>query len=60
MALVSGGLMGNSLLKVMVVILCTINAVMWEFYTQSTFMAVIWLLVAIAFTGWFGYDVKNR
>ena len=52
--------MGNSLLKVMVVILCTINAVMWEFYTQSTFMAVIWLLVAIAFTGWFGYDLKNR
>ena len=60
MALVSGGLMGNSLLKVMVVILCTINAVMWEFYTESTFMAVVWLLTAISFTGWFGYDVKNR
>ena len=52
--------MGNSLLKVMVVILCTSNAVMWEFYTESTFMAVVWLLTAISFTGWFGYDVKNR
>jgi hypothetical protein len=52
--------MGNSLLKIFVVILCTINAVMWEFYTESTLMAVVWLSVAVGFTTWFGYDVRNR
>ena len=52
--------MGNSLLKVMVIILCAINAAMWEFYTESTLMAVIWLAIAFGFTGWLGYDVRNR
>ena len=52
--------MGNSILKIGVIILSGINAVMWEFYTESTFMAVVWLAIAFAFTGWFGYDVRNR
>ena len=51
--------MGNSLLKVMVVILCTINAVMWEFYTESTFMAILWGGIAIAFVIWIIDDVRR-
>ena len=52
--------MGNTLLKVTVIILCSINAVMWEFYTESTLMAIVWLGVALGFTGWFGYEIRNR
>ncbi len=52
--------MGDSLLKIMVIILCAINAAMWEFYTESTMMAVLWLAVALGFIGWLSYDVRNR
>ena len=52
--------MGNTLLKVAVVILSGINAVMWEFYTESTIMALVWLAIAGTFIGWIGYDVRNR
>ena len=52
--------MGDSILKIGVIILSSINAVMWEFYTESTFMAAVWVAIAIGFTAWFGYDVRNR
>jgi uncharacterized membrane protein YvlD (DUF360 family) len=51
---------GNDLLKIAVVILSSINAVMWEFYTQSTFMAVVWAAIAVAFTVWTVRDIRYR
>jgi hypothetical protein len=50
----------NDLLKFAVVILSSINAVMWEFYTESTFMAVIWAAIAIAFAVWAFRDIRYR
>ena len=52
--------MGNDLLKITVVILSSINAVMWEFYTQSTFMAVVWAAIAVAFVVWTVRDIRYR
>jgi membrane protein YdbS with pleckstrin-like domain len=50
---------GNRLLKVAVVILCSINAVMWEFYTESTVMAALWAAIAVAFVIWIADDVRR-
>jgi hypothetical protein len=52
--------MGNDLLRIAVVILSTINAVMWEFYTESTIMALVWAALAIAFLVWTLRDIRNR
>ena len=41
--------MGTRLLKVTVILLCCINAAMWEFYTESTLMALFWAATALAF-----------
>jgi uncharacterized membrane protein YvlD (DUF360 family) len=38
------------------VLLSSINAVMWEVYTQSTFMAIVWAAIAIGFVGWIIYE----
>jgi membrane protein YdbS with pleckstrin-like domain len=50
---------GDRLLKVGVVILCSINAAMWEFYTQSTVMALFWAAIAIAFAIWIAKDMNR-
>jgi hypothetical protein len=52
--------MGNDLLRIAVVILSTINAVMWEFYTESTFMALVWVAIAITFAVWTVRSVRFR
>jgi membrane protein YdbS with pleckstrin-like domain len=52
--------MGNDLLKIAVVILSSINAVMWEFYTESTFMALVWAAIAVIFVVWTARDIKYR
>ena len=52
--------MANDLLKFAVVILSTINAVMWEFYTESTIMAIVWAAIAISFLVWAMRDIRNR
>lgn len=52
--------MGNDLLKFAVILLSTINAVMWEFYTESTFMAIVWVGIAIAFGVWVARDMRYR
>jgi hypothetical protein len=52
--------MGNDLLRMAVVVLSSINCVMWEFYTESTFMAVIWGAVAIGFLVWTVREIRNR
>ena len=51
--------LGDRLLKVAVIILCSINAAMWEFYTESTTMALVWGTIAIAFVVWIGKDMKR-
>jgi hypothetical protein len=51
---------GNDLLKIAVVILSSINAVMWEFYTESTFMAIAWVAIAITFAVWVFRDIRYR
>jgi len=50
----------NDLLKFAVVILSSINAVMWEFYTESTFMALVWGAIAIAFLVWTVREIRYR
>jgi hypothetical protein len=51
--------MGNRLLKLVVVILCSVNAAMWELYTESTIMALVWVAIAIAFVVWIASDVRR-
>jgi membrane protein YdbS with pleckstrin-like domain len=50
---------GNRLLKVMVILLCSINALMWKYYTESTFMAIVWVAIAIAFVAWIIDDMRR-
>jgi hypothetical protein len=52
--------MGNDLLRIAVVILSSINAVMWEFYTESTIMAAVWAGIAVAFLVWTIRDIRYR
>jgi hypothetical protein len=52
--------MGNDLLRITVIILSSINAVMWEFYTESTFMALVWGAIAIAFLVWTVREIRYR
>jgi hypothetical protein len=52
--------MGTVVLKIGVVLLSAINAIMWEFYTQSSFMAAIWLAISIGFIYWTGHEIRNR
>jgi len=49
----------NRLLKMGVVLLCSINAAMWELYTESTIMALIWGAIAIAFVIWIADDIRR-
>ena len=51
--------MGERLLKVAVVLLCSINAVMWEFYTEAPVMAGIWGATAVAFVIWIAKDIRR-
>ena len=53
------GPIGTRLLKVAVVLLCTINALTWKYYTESTFMAVVWAAIAVAFVTWIVDDIRR-
>ena len=48
--------LSNTLLRAAVVFLCSVNAVMWEVYTESTFMAIVWAAIVVGFIGWMIYD----
>ena len=48
------------LTKVAVVLLSSVNAVMWEAYTESRFMAAIWAMIAIGFAVWIKRDAARR
>lgn len=51
--------MGTRLLKLTVVLLCTINAAMWELYTQAPLMALLWLATALGFVIWIFDDIRR-
>jgi hypothetical protein len=55
----SYGNIGNRALKLMVILLCSINAAMWEFYTESRIMALAWVAVAVAFVVWIVDDMRR-
>ena len=46
-------------LKLAVVLLSGVNALMWEYYTQSRMMAIVWLGIAVAFVIWIVDDVRR-
>jgi hypothetical protein len=50
---------GTRLLKVAVVFLCSVNALMWEYYTQSRMMAILWAAIAVAFVVWIVDDMRR-
>lgn len=50
---------GNRALKLMVILLCTINAAMWELYTESRMMAIVWGGIAVAFVAWIIDDMRR-
>jgi membrane protein YdbS with pleckstrin-like domain len=52
--------MGNDLLRIAVVILSSINCVMWEFYTESTLMAIAWAAIAVTFLVWTIREMRYR
>jgi membrane protein YdbS with pleckstrin-like domain len=52
--------MGERALKLMVVLLSTINAAIWFYYTQSTMMAIAWAGIATGFVIWIADDVRRR
>ena len=52
--------LGNALLKIAVVFLCSVNAVMWEVYTEAPVMATLWAAIALGFVIWMIYDARHR
>ena len=50
----------NILTKLAVVLLSTINAVLWEIYTEAPVMATIWAIIAIAFLVWIVREARQR
>ena len=50
---------GTRLLKVAVVFLCAVNTVMWEYYTQSRMMAILWAGIAVGFVIWIVKDMRR-
>jgi hypothetical protein len=48
------------LTKLAVVLLSSVNAVMWEVYTESRFMAAVWAMIAIGFAVWLKRDAARR
>lgn len=51
--------MGNRALKLMVILLCCVNAAMWLFYTESPVMAMAWGGVAVGFFVWILDDMRR-
>lgn len=51
--------MGERALKLMVVLLSSINAAVWFLYTESMLMGVAWAATAIGFVVWIARDVRR-
>jgi hypothetical protein len=52
--------MGERALKFMVVLLSTINAAIWFYYTESTMMGIVWAGIAAGFLIWIADDVRRQ
>jgi len=52
--------MGERALKLVVVLLCIVNAAVWLLYTESLFMAILWSGTALGFVVWIADDVRRR
>lgn len=52
-------MLGTRLLKAFVVLLCCVNAAMWELYTESPIMALIWAATALGFVIWIADDIRR-
>jgi len=52
--------MGERALKLMVVLLCSINAAVWLLYTESLLMGLAWGGTAVGFLIWIGQDIRRR
>ena len=57
---IDAGEVGDVLLKFAVVLLSSINAVLWEVYTEAPFMAAAWAAIAVWFLVWMLRAVRNR
>ena len=55
-----GAAASDVLTKLTVVLLSSVNAVMWEVYTESRFMAAVWAVIAIAVVVWMKRDAARR
>jgi hypothetical protein len=57
----SGGAAAASdvLTRLAVILLSSVNAVMWEVYTESQFMAAVWAMIAIGFVVWMKRDARR-
>jgi len=55
----AAGAVGNRLLKLTVILLCMVNCLMWEVYTESTMMAIVWAGIAIGFVIWIIDDMRR-
>jgi hypothetical protein len=51
--------MGERALKLMVILLSSINAVTWLMYTESPFMAALWGGTALGFAFWIADDMRR-
>ena len=51
---------GNVLTRFAVVLLSSINAVLWEVYTEAPVMAAVWAGIAVWFVIWMVRDARNR
>ena len=53
------GQVGDVMTRYAVVLLCSINAVMWWIYTEAPVIATLWAIVAVAFAIWIAKE-RNR
>ncbi len=51
--------MGERALKLLVILLSSINALMWLLYTESPVMASVWGGTAIGFAFWIADDMRR-
>jgi len=51
--------MGNRVLKLMVILLCSINALTWWYYTEAPLMAMMWAGIVVAFIAWVIDDIRR-
>ena len=51
--------MGERALKLLVVLLCCINAAIWFYYTKSTMMGILWAGTALGFIVWIADDIRR-